>query len=64
MRTTIYNAGRGSRGELDARRACLHALVSDAAAIGAAMLVVEQDDSLLRWTTSGWSRSRGRSACS
>jgi len=49
VRTTIYNAGRGSRGELDARRACLHALVSDAVAIGAAMLVLEQDDSLLRW---------------
>jgi len=49
VQATIYNAGRGNRSELDARRGCLHALVSDAAAIGAAMLVLEQDDSLLRW---------------
>jgi hypothetical protein len=37
------------RSELDARDACLRALVGDAAAAGAAMLVLEQDDSLRRW---------------
>lgn len=52
---TTYNASRSNRSELDARRACLHDLVSDAAAIGTAMLVLEQDDSPLRWdNTSSW----------
>ena len=49
VQATIYDAGRSNRSELDARRACLHPLVVDAAAISAAMLVLEQDDSLLRW---------------
>ena len=45
---TIYNAGRPGRRELDAREACLRALVADVAAAGHHMLVLEQDDSL-RW---------------
>jgi hypothetical protein len=46
---TIYNAGPSGRHELDARAACLRALVADVAADGHHMLVVEQDDSLLWW---------------
>ena len=49
VQATIYNAGMTHRSELDARDACLRALVGDAAAAGAAMLVLEQDDSLRRW---------------
>lgn len=41
--------GRDRRKELDARAACLRALVVDAAAAGATMLVLEQDESLVRW---------------
>jgi hypothetical protein len=37
------------RREILARAACLEAVVTDAAASGAHMLVLEQDDSLLRW---------------
>ena len=47
--TTIYNAGRPGRLELDAREGCLRALVVDVAAAGHHMLVLEQDDSLLWW---------------
>ena len=46
---TIYNAGRAGRHELDAREACLRAVIVDVAAAGHRMLVVEQDDSLLWW---------------
>ncbi len=46
---TIYRARRAGRHELDAREACLRALVADIAAAGHRMLVIEQDDSLLRW---------------
>lgn len=46
---TIYNAGRPGRGELAAREACLRAVITDAAAAGRHMLVLEQDDSLVRW---------------
>ncbi|HEX5496901.1 MAG TPA: hypothetical protein VFX70_20255 [Mycobacteriales bacterium] len=49
VKVTVYNAGRGRRDELDARAACLRALVCDAAAACALMLVLEQDDSLRRW---------------
>lgn len=49
IRATVYNAGRNRRSELDARAACLKALAYDAAAAGASMLVLEQDDSLRRW---------------
>jgi len=49
VEATVYDAGRGRRKELDARAACLRALVVDAAAAGATMLVLEQDESLVRW---------------
>ena len=46
---TVYNGGRPGRRELDARERCLRALVSDIVAADQHMLVLEQDDSLLRW---------------
>jgi hypothetical protein len=46
---TIYDAGRRYRDERERRTACLHALVLDAARRGDAMLVLEQDDTLLNW---------------
>jgi hypothetical protein len=46
---TIYDAGRRYRDERARRAACLHALVLDAARRGDAMLVLEQDDTLLSW---------------
>lgn len=45
----IYNAGRPGRHELDAREVCLRAVVTDVAAAGHRMLIIEQDDSLLWW---------------
>lgn len=45
----VYNAGRSGRHELDARDACLRAVVADAAAAHHRLLVLEQDDSLLWW---------------
>jgi hypothetical protein len=44
---TIYDAGRRYGNERERRAACLHALVIDAARRGDAMLVIEQDDTLL-----------------
>lgn len=44
---TIYDAGRRYRNERERRAACLHALVIDAAPRSDAMLVLEQDDTLL-----------------
>ena len=46
---TIYDAGRRYRNERERRAACLHALIIDAAQRGDAMLVLEQDDTLLSW---------------
>ena len=46
---TVYDAGRRYRDELDARAACLHGLVDDAAGHGDVLLVLEQDDSLIEW---------------
>jgi hypothetical protein len=46
---TIYDAGRRYRNERARRAACLRALVDDAAQHGDAMLVLEQDDTLLSW---------------
>lgn len=48
-RATVYTAGNAHRREIQARAACLEAVVGDAAAAGAHMLVLEQDESLLRW---------------
>jgi hypothetical protein len=45
----IYSAGRRYRTEREARARCIAALVADAAARGDAVLVLEQDDSLLSW---------------
>ncbi len=49
VQATIYQAGRQHRSELDARAACLRAVVSDAAADAVAVLVLELDESLRRW---------------
>lgn len=46
---TIYSADRPGRHELLARETCPRALVTDVAAGGHNMLVLEQDDSLLWW---------------
>jgi len=44
---TIYDAGRRHQNERERRAACLTALVVDAAARDDAMLVLEQDDTLV-----------------
>jgi hypothetical protein len=44
---TIYDAGRRYRNERERRAACLRALIIDATQRGDAMLVLEQDDTLL-----------------
>jgi hypothetical protein len=46
---TIYDAGQRYRNERERRAACLHALIMDVAHRGDAMLVLEQDDTLLSW---------------
>jgi len=46
---TVYDAGRRYRNERERRAACLRALVDDTAQRGDAMLVLEQDDTLLSW---------------
>lgn len=46
-RATIYDAGRRYRTERERRSACLRALVADAAQRGDAILVLEQDDTLI-----------------
>ena len=46
-RATIYDAGRRYRTERERRNACLRALVADAAQRGDALLVLEQDDTLI-----------------
>jgi hypothetical protein len=48
VRAVVYAAGRRYDEELGARAACLQALVIDQAT-EPTLLVVEQDDSLLRW---------------
>jgi hypothetical protein len=47
IRATIYDAGCRYGTEWDRRSACLRALVADAAERGDAMLVLEQDDTLI-----------------
>lgn len=47
-RSTVYSAA-GYRHDSDARAACLAGVVADAAAAGAHLLVLEQDDSILHW---------------
>ena len=47
VRATVYDAGDRYRTEWDRRSACLRALVADAAARDDAMLVLEQDDTLV-----------------
>lgn len=49
VRATVYDAGLRYRTERDRRGACLRGLVDDTARRGDTMLVLEQDDSLLRW---------------
>ncbi len=46
----VYDAGRRYRTDLQAREQCLRGVVADAARwAGATRLVLEQDDSLVRW---------------
>ncbi len=49
IRANVYDAGRRYAHELDARQACLRALVDDIAPHPDSMLILEQDDSLLDW---------------
>ncbi|MGH3784737.1 MAG: hypothetical protein ACRDR6_10870 [Pseudonocardiaceae bacterium] len=49
VKATIYDAGRGARGELEARAACLHAVVGDLDRRVGNLVVLEQDDSLIEW---------------
>ena len=51
VKAVIFDAGRGYGSELDARRACLHAVKAYADDLGATRVVFEQDDSLLRCDT-------------
>lgn len=46
---TVYRVTQPGRQELRAREACLRALITDITAAGHQLLVLEQDDSLLRW---------------
>ncbi len=50
-RAVIFDAGAGHESELHARLACLQAVITYAADLGATRVVFEQDDSLLRWDT-------------
>jgi len=49
VQATTYDAGRRYRNERERRAACLRTIVEDAAQRGDAMLVLEQDDSLVSW---------------
>jgi len=50
VRVVVYDAARRYSTDLVARRECLHAVVTDAAAAqGETRLVLEQDDSLVSW---------------
>lgn len=50
VEVVIYNAGRRYPTDREARERCLRGVVADAAAeAGETRLVLEQDDSLLRW---------------
>jgi hypothetical protein len=49
VQATVYDAGRRYRNERERRAACLQAVVEDVARRGDAMLVIEQDDSLVSW---------------
>jgi hypothetical protein len=48
---TLYNAGRRYRDPLDARAACLHGIIDALTPDEQTLLVLEQDDSILRWDT-------------
>lgn len=47
--TTIYDAGQRYRDPLDARSACLQAVISDTTAGEETLIVLEQDDSIIQW---------------
>jgi len=51
VEAVIFDAGNGYGSELDARRACLQAVMTYADDLGATRVVFEQDDSLWRWDT-------------
>jgi hypothetical protein len=46
---TVYDTGRRYPNELEARAACLRAVIEDLADGHQTLLVLEQDDSLIRW---------------
>ena len=49
MRATIYKASRGYRTEKQQRAACLRQLMRDNADGIQTLVILDQDDSLLRW---------------
>ena len=50
VKVVVYDAGRRYRTDLQARGECLRGVVADAARwVGSTRLVLEQDDSLVRW---------------
>lgn len=50
VQVVVYDAGRRYRTDLQAREECLRGVVADAARwVGSTRLVLEQDDSLVRW---------------
>jgi hypothetical protein len=49
IQAKVYDAGRRYGRELDARQACLRAVVDDVAPHPDSMLILERDDSLLDW---------------
>lgn len=62
VNATIYDAGQRYRDPLDARSACLQAVISDTTAGEETLIVLEQDDSIINGTASGSSNSRGQKA--
>lgn len=49
VNATIYDAGQRYKDPLDARNACLQALIRDITAGEQTLLVFEQDDSIIHW---------------
>jgi hypothetical protein len=49
VKATIYDAGQRYKDPLDARSACLQALIGDITVSEQTLLVLEQDDSIIHW---------------
>jgi len=64
VRVVVYDAARRYSTDLVARRECLHAVVTDAAAAqGETRLVLEQDDSLVSWDSQRLIESARATGC-